>query len=160
MVAVMTAGMVMPVSADTGTSSEDITVGYEEESTYMLSVPRDVTLSEDAVTTGTVGLSTINVSTTEKVQITVTSGISSEGAVTLTDTNDSENTCTSIVRLAQGGTPLTSDAVIAEFTMDSDPLTANLYFDPLGNVPAGTYSGQIVYQASIVSTDVSGVTGE
>ena len=53
MVAVMTAGMVMPVSADTGTSSEDITVGYEEESTYMLSVPRDVTLSEDAVTTGT-----------------------------------------------------------------------------------------------------------
>ena len=160
MVAVMTAGMVMPVSADTGVSSKNLTVGYEEESTFVLSIPAEVTLSETAGTIGTVGLSSINVSTTEKVQIRVTSGISAEGAVTLTDMQDPGNNCTSTVRLEQGGDPLASDGIIAEFTMDSNSLTAALYFTALGNVPAGTYSGQMTYQASIVSTADAGATGE
>lgn len=161
MVAVMTAGMALPVSAaDTAPINGTVSVAYEEDSTFTLTIPADVTLSETAGTIGTVGLSSINVSTTEKVQIRVTSGISAEGAVTLTDMQDPGNTCTSTVRLEQGGDPLASDGIIAEFTMDSTPLTANLYFDALGNVPAGTYSGQMTYQAFIVSTADAGATGE
>ncbi len=161
MVAVMAAGMALPVSAaDTAPTNGNVSVAYEEDSTFTLTIPATVTLSENAGATGTVGLSAINVSTTEKVQIKVTGGISN-GAVTLTDENDSSNTCFSTVSLTEGGEGLASDAVIAEFTMESNPLTANLYFTALGEVPAGTYSGQMTYQASIVSTNNAGAaTGE
>lgn len=160
MVAVMTAGMALPVSAaDTAPISRTVSVAYEEDSTFTLTIPATVTLSENAGATATVGLDAINVSTTEKVQISVTGGIS-DGKVTLTDINDSSNTCSSTVSLTEGDEGLASDAVIAEFTMESHPLTAALYFTALGNVPAGTYSGQMTYQASIVSTADAGATGE
>ena len=80
----------------------------------------------------------------------MTGGIT-DGKVTLTDVKDPDNTCSSTVSLTEGGEGIASDAVIAEFTMDSTPLTAPLYFSALGDVPAGTYSGQITYEAFIVS---------
>lgn len=151
MAAVLAAGMVMPVSAaDTTPQENSVKVGYEEASTFTLTIPAAVTLSETEGATGSVGLSAMNIETTEKVQIKVTEGIT-DGKVTLTDVKDSANTCSSTVSLTEGGTGIASDAVIAEFTMDSALLTAPLYFSALGEVPAGTYSGQIVYQASIVS---------
>lgn len=152
MTAVLAAGMVMPVSAaDTQTQENHVNVGYEEASTFTLTIPAAVTLSETEGAEGSVGLSAMNIETTEKVQIKVTEGIAN-GEVTLTDVKDSTNTCSSTVSLTEGGEGIASDAVIAEFTMDSSSLTAPLYFSSLGeDVPAGTYSGQIVYQASIVS---------
>lgn len=152
MTAVLAAGMVMPVSAaDTTPQENSVKVGYEEASTFTLTIPTAVTLSETEGAKGSVGLSAMNIETTEKVQIKVTEGIAN-GEVTLTDVKDSTNTCSSKVSLTEGGTGIASDAVIAEFTMDSTSLEAPLYFSSLGkDVPAGTYSGKIVYQASIVS---------
>ena len=152
MTAILAAGMVMPVSAaDTTLQENSVKVGYEEASTFTLTIPAEVTLSETEGAEGSVGLSAMNIETTEKVQIKVTEGIAN-GEVTLTDAKDSANTCSSTVSLTEGGEGIASDAVIAEFTMDSTSLTAPLYFSSLGeDVPAGTYSGQIVYQASIES---------
>ena len=147
----MAVSMAVPVSAaDTTPQNNQVDVKYEEASTFTLTIPADVTLSETEGAKGSVGLSAMNIETTEKVQIKVTEGIAN-GEVTLTDVKDSTNTCSSKVSLTKGGTGIASDAVIAEFTMDSSSLTAPLYFSALGDVPAGTYSGQIVYQASIVS---------
>lgn len=149
--AVLAAGMVLPVSAaDTETKTHNIPVQYEEASTFTLTIPAAVTLSETEGAESSVGLSDMNIETTEKVQIKVTGGIT-DGKVTLTDVKDPDNTCSSTVSLREGGAGIASDAVIAEFTMGSTSLTAPLYFSALGNVPAGTYSGQITYEASIVS---------
>ena len=90
--AVLAAGMVMPVSAaDTKPQGNSVKVGYEEASTFTLTIPAAVTLSETEGATGSVGLSAMNIETTEKVQIKVTEGIT-DGKVTLTDVKDSANT--------------------------------------------------------------------
>ena len=152
MAAALAAGMVMPVSAaDKQPETSQVRVGYEEASTFTLTIPATVTLSETEGAKGSVGLSAMNIETKEKVQIKVTGGIT-DGKVTLTDEKDSTNTCSATVSLSEGGEGIASDAVIAEFTRDSKELEAPLYFSSLGeDVPAGTYSGQITYQASIVS---------
>lgn len=153
MVAVMVAGMALPVSAeDTTPMTGNVPVSYEESSTFTLSIPSTVSLSENNGTSGTVGLTDINVSTTEKVQIKVTGGIA-DGAVTLTDRADEDNTCVSTVSLSEGGEGIANDAVIAEFEgSGSNPTPTSggtLYFTALGDVPAGTYNGTITFQASI-----------
>lgn len=163
MSAMLVAGMVMPVSAadDTPTQTKEFSVEYEEPSTFILSIPASVTLREDAEVSENVGLSDINVSTSEKVQIKVTSGISG-GNVTLKDVDDDTNTHTAKVSLTSGGDGIGDNAVVAEFTGTSTTAITGgtLYFSQLGNVPAGTYRGQINFKASIVSTDTSGATGE
>ncbi len=164
MSAMLVAGMVMPVSAaegDTPTQTKEFSVEYEEPSTFILSIPASVTLKEDAEVSENIGLSDINVSTSEKVQIKVTSGISG-GNVTLTDAADDTNTCTAKVSLMSGREGIDDNAVVAEFEGTSTTATTGgtLYFSQLGNVPAGTYRGQINFEASIVSKDASGATGE
>lgn len=153
----MLGAMVMPVSAagtgDTEALTGNVNVKYEEPSTFTLTIPADLTLSQDTGAQREIGLSAINVSTTEKVQIKITNGIS-EGKVTLTDVDDSKNTCASTVSLSENGEGIANDAVIAEFkgTSTTAALGGTLHFSALGDVPAGTYSGQITFQASIVST--------
>lgn len=152
MAAMMTAGMVMPVSAADTTenpNTKSTTVGYVEPSTFTLSIPSAVTLEEDGQVSDEIGLSAINVSTTEKVQIEVTDGIAN-GQVTLVDVNDPDNACYSTVSM-DGTTGINLNAPIAEFTQESTPLLVPIYFSALGDVPAGTYSGTITFQASIVS---------
>lgn len=152
-VAMMTAGMALPVSAadgDTTPQTDSMSVEYEESSTFILSIPASVTLKEDAEVSENIGLSDINVSTSEKVQIKVASGISG-GNVTLTDVDDSNNKHNARVSLSSNGAGIADNAVVAEFEGSSTSATdgGTLYFSALGNVPAGTYNGTITFQASI-----------
>lgn len=151
MSAALIAGMALPVYASQ-TDTKSLYVKYEEPSTFTMSIPQDVTLSKESGTTGTIELSAINVAANKKVEIRVTEGIT-DGKVTLTDENDTNNTCSATVSLEEGGTGVDPNAPIAEFTNASpEPLTVTLYFSALGNdITAGTYKGTITYQGSIVN---------
>lgn len=152
MAAVMMGSMAVPVLATGTTSNDTLTVGYTEASTYTLNIPASVTLKETEEVSQSIGLSAINVATTEKVQIKVKSGISN-GNVALTDAKDSENKCTSTVSLSSGGAGIGDNAVVAEFegTGTTATMGGTLFFSKLGDIPAGTYSGTITFEAGIVT---------
>ena len=60
--AVLAAGMVLPVSAaDTTPQENSVKVGYEEASTFTLTIPAAVTLSETEGAESSVGLSDMNI---------------------------------------------------------------------------------------------------
>lgn len=159
MAAVITGSMAVPVMASGSSEPTEpeaentqLKVGYTEASTYTLSIPAEVTLTEENEVTETISLSAVNVSTTQKVQIKVNSGIS-DGKVTLTDEADSDNKQYSTVSLVSGGAGIEDNAVVAEFVGTSTAPTTGgtLYFSALGEVPAGTYSGTITFTAGIVA---------
>lgn len=152
MAAVMMGSMAVPVLATGTTSNDTLKVGYTEPSTFTLNIPASVTLKETEEVSQSIGLSAINVATTEKVQIKVSSGISG-GKVTLKDVEDPQNTHTSTVSLTSGGTEIADDAVVAAFEGTSTAATTGgtLFFSALGDIPAGTYSGTIMFEAGIVA---------
>lgn len=157
MAAGMMGSMAVPVMAAEVTPSSNIgtmTVGYTEPSTYTLSIPESVTLKEDAVVSESVGLSNVNVGTKQEVQIKVTEGVT-EGNVKLTDVKDSSNIKTSKVSLDSDGKGIAVGDVVATFDGASatNPIAktgGTLYFSKLGDIPAGTYTGTITFEASIV----------
>ncbi|MCD7957108.1 MAG: hypothetical protein LUG93_15435 [Lachnospiraceae bacterium] len=146
--AALLAGTALPVHAE----YRDMTVNYTEASTYTLSIPATVNLSETEEVTQTIGVSAVNVATTEQVQIKISSGIS-DGRVTLTDTKDATNTISSTVSLTTGGEGIADDAVVAAFEGNSTTAVSGgaLYFSALGDVYAGSYEGTITFEASIVT---------
>ena len=146
--AALLAGTALPAYAD----SRNMTVNYTEASTYTLSIPTTVSLLETATVSRIIGVSAVNVATTEQVQIKVSSGIS-DGKVTLTDTKDAANTISSTVSLTTGGEGIADDAVVAAFEGNSTTAVSGgtLYFSALGDVYAGSYEGTIVFEASIVT---------
>lgn len=135
-----------------------MTVQYTKEdvsaSTFTLSIPKDVTLSETAEVTENVGLSAIDVKDTEKVEIKVSSGITG-GKVELTKETDASSTIHSTVSLTSGGNGIADNAVVASFsnnTTTADAGTGTLYFSAIEEtVEPGTYSGNITFEASIVN---------
>ena len=141
---------VMPVCAANENTGE-MEVGYTEASTYTLSIPQSVTLSEEKEVSQNIGISAVNVGTKEKVQIKVSQGISDK-KVSLTDVKDSANIAKSTVSLTSGGEGISVDTAVAEFKGTSTVPTMGgvLYFSPLNDVPAGTYSGTITFSANIV----------
>lgn len=146
--AALLAGTAFPAYAET----RDITVTYNEASTYTLSIPATVNLSETEEVSETIGVSAVNVATTEQVQIKVSSGVSA-GKVTLTDTRDAANTISSTVSLTSGGDGIADNTVVAAFEgASTTPVSGGtLYFSALGDVYAGSYEGTIVFEASIVT---------
>ena len=107
-------GALTAFAANPQTGSMSVTFEKKApDSTFTLSIPSSVTLSETAEVTQTVGLSAISVADTEKVQIKVASGIAN-GKVTLTDSSISRSV-SSTVSLTSGGTSITDNAVVAEF---------------------------------------------
>lgn len=135
-------------------NQKEMEVGYTEGSTFTLNIPATlVALKEGEEVSEKVGLTSINVGTTEKVQIKVTKGISG-GKVTLVDEKDPANTCKSLVALTSGAeTGIGDNEVVAEFEGTSTNPTkgGTLYFSQLGDVPAGTYRGTIEFTASLVN---------
>ncbi|MCD7981403.1 MAG: hypothetical protein LUF32_03665 [Clostridiales bacterium] len=146
--AALLAGTALPAYAETS----DMTAYYYEASTYTLSIPATVNLTETATVSRIIGVSAVNVATTEQVQIKVASGIS-DGKVTLTDTRDAANTIESTVSLTNGGNGIADNAVVAAFEGTSTTAVSGgtLYFSALGDVYAGSYEGTIVFEASIVT---------
>lgn len=128
-----------------------MTVQYTKTtgSDFVLSIPSTVELSEETYKTAEIKLSSINVTDTEKVQVSAAGGVEN-GQVTLTGTAGS---VASTVSLTEGGNSIGRNAVVAEF--EGTGLTAarggTLYFSKLENVQPGSYSGTINFTAAIVT---------
>ncbi len=152
LVAGIIAGGAMTAYAEEG--STNVTFRKDAStSTFTLNIPTTVVLKETEVVGASVGLHAINVTSAEKVQIKVKSGITN-GEVTLTDTSDSSKNVTSTVSLTNGGAGIADDAVVAEFEGKSIVPTVggSLYFSPVGaDADAGLYTGTITFEASIVN---------
>ena len=151
----------MPVYADNTGNNDHIIVTYSQNTTYMLSIPASITLSStDTAQATDIGVSAVNTTPTEKVQVTITSGITNY-QVELERDGDSETTVVSEVTDGLGN-PVSIGSVIAEFKdMSTVPITAGtgvLNFskvkdgaDETAAVKAGSYSGTIVFEGKVVN---------
>lgn len=136
-------------------TEKEMEVIYKMASSFTLTIPETVTLSNISTVTKRVSMQTVNVGSKEKVQVKVKSGIS-DGKVTLTDKKDASNTCTSVVSLERGAaTGIADDAVVAEFEGNSTTAVTGgtLCFSKVSDVLAGEYTGSIVFEASIVAKE-------
>lgn len=149
--ALVAAGAVTAYAAESQTGSMSVKFTKEApDSTFTLSIPTTVELSETAEVTEKVGLSAISVADTEKVQIKVASGIT-DGKVTLNDS--AAGTSVSSTVSLDGTTAIGANEVVAEFegTSTTPTIGGTLHFSAVGtDVDAGTYTGTITFEASIV----------
>lgn len=159
MSAMLVAGMVMPVSA--ADPNNELDVQYSLGSTYTLSIPIDVTVLDANGGSAKVGVSAVNTTPTEKVQVTITSGINNSNQIELERENNTDTKVVSAVTDSKG-TALSNGSVVAEFQdMSTTAITGGNYgdgtinFGPLADsqgddtIKAGTYNGTIVFGASI-----------
>ena len=160
MSAMLVAGMVMPVSA--ADPNNELDVQYSLGSTYTLSIPIDVTVLDANGGSAKVGVSAVNTTPTEKVQVTITSGINNSNQIELERENNTDTKVVSAVTDSKG-TALSNGSVVAEFQdMSTTAITGGNYGDGTINfgsladsqgkdIKAGTYNGTIVFGASIVN---------
>lgn len=158
MSALLVVGMAVPVGATGNDNSLD--VQYSLGSSYTLSIPETVTLSASGGS-ATVGVSAVNTTPTEKVQVKILSGINESHQVTLTRDGDQTTTVVSEVTDSNGSS-LGNGSVVAEFqdmsdeAIDGDYGDGTLNFGAIADsngetVKAGSYTGTIVFEASIVA---------
>lgn len=148
MSAMLIAGTVLPVSAADQNGS--ITVTYNEASSYEVTIPAT---SLNSTKVQTVQATSVNIAPGLKLQVTVT-GLTN-GVLTLTRDDEQATTTTTVSTDADGQYPIGGDTVIAEFAGRSNECingtTGKLYFsDVSANTAAGSYSGSITYQLSVV----------
>lgn len=145
-------GALTAYAANSQTGSMSVTFTKEApESTFTLSIPSTVTLSETEEVTEKVGLSAISVADNEKVQIKVASGIT-DGKVTLNDST--AGTSVSSTVSVNGQDAIGNNAVVAEFEGTSTTATigGTLHFSAVGtDAKVGNYTGTITFEASIVN---------
>ena len=158
MSALLVVGMAVPVGATGNANSLD--VQYSLGSSYTLSIPETVTLTANGGS-ATVGVSAVNTTPTEKVQVKILSGINESHQVTLTRDGDQTTTVVSEVTDSNGSS-LGNGSVVAEFqdmsdeAIDGDYGDGTLNFGEIADsngetVKAGSYTGTIVFEASIVA---------
>lgn len=160
MVAVMTAGIALPVNA---AENKELDVQYSLGSTYTLSIPIDVTVLDANGGSAKVGVSAVNTTPTEKVQVTITSGINNNNQIELARENNTDTKVVSAVTDSNGNA-LSNGSVVAEFqdmsikaiedgTAGDGTINFGSLADSQGDdtIKAGTYNGTIVFGASIVN---------
>lgn len=141
---------------------KDMPVEYSQDTTYTLSIPQSITLSAtDAKQATSIGVSAVNTTPTEKVQVTIKSGITNH-QVELEREKDTATKVVSTVTDYQGS-EVSNETVVAEFQdMSTTPVagadTNVLNFSAVkdsenGTVKAGSYSGTIVFEASVVDRE-------
>lgn len=154
MSAVLIACMALPVHAE-NTTGGNMKVKYEEENVYIISIPQSVTLQQGTETVSEqIKATSMNVEPNAEVQVMVTGGINSEGAVSLTLRNgESSDMVTSTVSLTSGGPGIDSNAVVAAFSgqnLEPESGTGTLYFAGLPeDMKAGTWTGQLTFTVGI-----------
>lgn len=152
---VLAAGMIAGGAAGVYASeaNDTMTVQYtkQDTSSFVLSIPKTVTLSETNITEAPIAMSEVALLDGRKVEVKVKSGVTG-GAVTLTDAESTES-IQSTVSLEENGAALADNEVVAEFEGSSTDATqgGTLYFSKLENVQPGNYTGQIVFEAAIVN---------
>ena len=153
-------GMAVPVGATSSDPNDSLDVEYTLNSSYTLSIPETVTLTADGGS-ATVGVDAVNTTPTEKVQVKILSGINESHQVTLTRDGDQTTTVVSEVTDSNGSS-LGNGSVVAEFqdmsdeAIDGDYGDGTLNFGEIADsngetVKAGSYTGTIVFEASIVA---------
>lgn len=151
-VGMIAGGALTVYAADPQTGSMSVTYTKEKpESTFTLSIPSTVTLSETETVTEEVGLSAISVADDEKVQIKVATGIT-DGKVTLNDST--AGTSVSSTVSLNGQDAIENNGVVAEFegTSTTPTIGGTLHFSAVGtNAEVGNYTGTITFEASIVN---------
>lgn len=148
--ALVAAGAVTAYAAEPQSGKTTVQYTKVYDSTFTLNIPATVTLSETEEVTETTGLSAIKVANDEKVQIKVASGIT-DGKVTLNDS--AAGTSVSSTVSLDGTTAIGANEVVAEFegTSTTPTIGGTLHFSAVGtDVDAGTYTGTITFEASIV----------
>lgn len=152
---VMMAGaMTLPVFA----ADDALTVQYSQQTTYTLSIPATITLSSSAsAQVQDIGVSAVNTAPDKKVQVKISSGITSNNQVELGREGDANTKVVSDVT-DKDSQPVSNGFVVAEFQdMSTTPITAGtgvLNFSEIkdsagGTVKAGSYQGTIVFEASV-----------
>lgn len=156
MSAMLIAGMAVPVSAaDQTNQNGNTTVTYTQENSYTVSIPA-TTLSSTAQTSQTVSATSVDIAPGYCLQVTI-QGIE-DGKVTLTRSDERATTTATVSTDADGLSIIDRDTVIAEFTGNSTAFangtTGMLYFSAISSgTRAGTYTGTITYQLSVVDED-------
>lgn len=148
-IALLLAGaMALPVHAEEKTTQ----VSYTAGNTYTINIPATLELEPGVEKTLNIGMDSINVEPTKKVDVKVKSGITN-GNVTLDRANSSDIT-TSTVSLTSNGQEITNNEVVATFQdQATTPIQGGkLYFSGLdSNLNAGTWTGSIVFEVDIVN---------
>lgn len=136
--------------------SQPLDINYTKPSGFTFTISKkQIELNEKSSETMSIQVSSLSLGTKEKVRVKIVDGIK-DGKVTLTDTNDETNTCVSTVTVSsQSSNPIGADGIVADFVSSSNKI---LYFsklkkEPSGTIPAGSYSGTVTFEASIVTTD-------
>lgn len=141
--------------ADAEPKTQPLTVKYEKTSHFEFSIPSEIELDEKGSKSMSVLVSQLSLGTKEKVQVKIIDGIEN-GKVTLKDTKDETNTCVSTVTVSSpSGKTIGADGIVADFDKSTNKI---LYFsklkkEPSGTIPAGSYTGTVTFEASIVSTE-------
>lgn len=148
-IALLLAGaMALPVHAEEKTTQ----VSYTAGNTYTINIPATLELEPGVEKTLNIGMDSINVEPTKKVDVKVKSDITN-GNVTLDRANSSDIT-TSTVSLTSNGQGITNNEVVATFQdQATTPIQGGkLYFSGLdSNLNAGTWTGSIVFEVDIVN---------
>lgn len=144
MAAMMTAGMVMTVSA--ADTSQTATVTYREPNAYTISIPQSVTLTDQGGSSS-VGVSQVNLEPDKKIDFKITAGADENGVIELSRENDTNTKAVTTVSATNGGTGIAKDSVFATFTADG---TKELFFTAPkakdgGQIKAGKYEGTITF---------------
>lgn len=147
----------MPVYA---ANNDSMKVTYSQDNTYMLSIPASIELlSTEGKTVENIGVSAVNTTPTQKVQVKIKSGITTSHQVELVRQDDADTKVVSDVT-DKDGKAVSNGFVVAEFKDTSTtPITAGtgvLNFSAVkdsagGTVKAGSYSGTIVFEADTVA---------
>mgnify|MGYP001481335108 CR=1 FL=1 len=143
----MMGAMMAPVHADETTT----TLKYTKTSEYTLSIPATIIVSSVNETEQAIGVSAVNTNATDKVQISVKSGVGSDGKVTLNGTGVTTEVTAS---LTSKGSGIGANEVISEFQDQSTTPTkgGKLFFSAIpADALAGSYEGTIVFTASVVN---------
>ncbi len=140
MAAMMTVGMVMPVSA------EEITVTYREPNAYILSIPKGVTLTAQGGS-AQVGVEDVNIEPDTKIDFKITSGADDNGVIELSREEDTSTKAVTTVSTTSGGAGIAKDTVFASFTADG---MKDLFFTAPaakdgGQIKAGSYAGTLTF---------------
>lgn len=147
----------MPVMAE----NSSMNVQYTQNTTYTLNIPAQINLSAtDATKAEQIGVTAVNTKPTEKVQVKV-KGSLTNSRVTLSRADDSSTNVVSTVT-DKDGKNVSDGFVVAEFQdMSTEPITLGtgiLNFskvvdstDNTAAIKAGTYTGTIIFEASVVS---------
>lgn len=162
---IMTIGMCVPVLAadDTITNaselkSKEATIDYEVVSTYSVTLPAKISITEEGATydfQGTVG----NINNGENLNIKV-KGLANDGSLTLTDTKGKKDQTAKVALKVDGTVISGAEGTVATYTQDTEIGTLkndkSFIIEKLSDkVWAGMYEGTVTFEVSLDTTPAS-----